>query len=124
MMSEKTTSNVFARSFIQNPANSLLFVGYADPATPAGAIKRASSGDVIRLDGTHKVQLNCSVEEFDFSGHARREELLEFAVKARPKKLLLVHGDPDAVRWFETKLADALPGTEIIVPQPGAKIHF
>lgn len=124
MMSEKTTSNIFARSFLQNPANSLLFVGYADPATPAGAIKRASSGEVIRLDGTHKVQLNCAVEEFDFSGHARREELLEFAIKARPKKLLLVHGDLDAVSWFQTKLAEALPNTETIVPQPGVKIHF
>lgn len=124
MMSEKTTSNIFARSFLQNPANSLLFVGYADPATPAGAIKRASSGDVIRLDGAHKVQLNCAVEEFDFSGHARREELLEFAVQARPKKLLLVHGDPDAVSWFETKLAEALPETDIVIPQPGVKVHF
>ena len=124
MMSETTTSNIFARSFLQNPANSLLFVGYADPATPAGAIKRASSGDVIRLDGAHKVQLNCAVEEFDFSGHARREELLEFAVQARPKKLLLVHGDPDAVSWFETKLAEALPETDIVIPQPGVKVHF
>jgi Cft2 family RNA processing exonuclease len=70
------------------------------------------------------VQLNCSVEEFDFSGHARREELLEFAVKARPKKLLLVHGDPDAVDWFETKLVEALPETEVIIPQPKVEIHF
>ena len=124
MMSEKTTSNIFARSFLQNPANSLLFVGYAEPTTPAGAIKKASSGDVIRLDGAHKVQLNCSVEEFDFSGHARREELLEFAVKARPKKLLLVHGDPNAVDWFETKLVEALPETEVIIPQPKVEIHF
>ncbi|MDA7624525.1 hypothetical protein N8641_04950, partial [Akkermansiaceae bacterium] len=67
---------------------------------------------------------NCTVEEFDFSGHARREELLEFAVKARPKKLLLVHGDPDAASWFEKKLAEVLPETEIIIPQPKAKIHF
>jgi Cft2 family RNA processing exonuclease len=124
MMSEKTTSNIFARSFLQNPANSLLFVGSAEPTTPAGAIKKASSGDVIRLDGTHKVQLNCAVEEFDFSGHARREELLEFAVQARPKKILLVHGDPDAVSWFKPKLAEALPETEVITPQPKVKIHF
>ena len=124
MMSEKTTSNIFARSFLQNPANSLLFVGYADSATPAGKIKEASSGDVIRLDGTHKIQLNCVVEEFDFSGHARREELLDFAIEARPKKLLLVHGDPDAVIWFQEKLATALPDTEVIVPQPLDKISF
>lgn len=124
MMSEKTTSNVFARSFLQNPVNSLLFVGYADPATPAGEIKAASSGDTVRLDGSHKVQLNCLVDEFDFSGHARREELVDFAVKARPKKLLLVHGDPPAAAWFEDQLAQALPGTEVVVPQPGVRIPF
>jgi Cft2 family RNA processing exonuclease len=124
MMSEKTTSNIFARGFLQNPVNSLLFVGYAEPSTPAGVIKAASSGEVIRLDGTHKIQLNCVVDEFDFSGHARREELLEFAIKARPKKLLLVHGDPPAVAWFQTKLAEALPETEVIVPQPTVRISF
>ncbi len=124
MMSEKTTSNIFARGFLQNPANSLLFVGYAEPSTPAGVIKGASSGDVIRLDGSHKIQLNCTVDEFDFSGHARREELLDFAVKARPKKLLLVHGDPPAVAWFQEKLAIALPETEVIVPQPGVLIKI
>lgn len=124
MMSEKTTSNVFARSFLQNPANSLLFVGYADPATPAGVIKAASSGDTIRLDGSHKVQLNCVVEEFDFSGHARREELVDFAVKARPRKLLLVHGDPPATAWFEKELSRLLPDTQIMVPPPKLKIPF
>lgn len=124
MMSEKTISNVFARNFIQNPANALLFVGYAEPSTPAGVIKAASTGDVIRLDGAHKVQLNCVVDEFDFSGHARREDLLKFAIKARPKKLLLVHGDPPAVEWFQAKLAEALPDTEILVPQPGVLISF
>lgn len=124
MMSEKTVSNIFARSFLQNAKNSLLFVGYAEPSTPAGAIKAASSGDIIRLDGTHKVQLNCVVDEFDFSGHARREELVEFAVKARPKKLLLVHGDPPAVDWFQKTLSQSLPDTEIIVPQPTVRISF
>ena len=124
MMSEKTTSNIFARSFIQNPANALLFVGYAEPSTPAGVIKAASSGDTIRLDGSHKLQLNCTVDEFDFSGHARREELLDFAIKARPKKLLLVHGDPPAVAWFQEKLAQALPDTEVIVPQPKVLINI
>lgn len=124
MMSEKTTSNIFARSFLQNSRNSLLFVGYADPATPAGAIKSASTGDIIRLDGTHKVQLNCVVDEFDFSGHARREELVEFAVKANPKTLLLVHGDPPAVEWFQARLKGRLPQSKIIVPQPGTRIPF
>lgn len=124
MMSEKTTSNIFARRFLQNPCNSLLFVGYAEPSTPAGMIKAASTGDTVRLDGSHQIQLNCTVEEFDFSGHARREELLNFAIKARPKKILLVHGDPPATAWFVEKITHALPQTEVQVPQPGEIINF
>ncbi|MDB4408989.1 MBL fold metallo-hydrolase [Akkermansiaceae bacterium] len=124
MMSEKTTSNIFARNFIDNPVNTLLFVGYADPATPAGKIKAASTGDLIRLDGNHSVPLNCAVDEFDFSGHAHRDQLIEFAVKAAPKKLLLVHGDPPAVAWFKEELTRLLPGTEIHVPLPGKTINL
>lgn len=124
MMSEKTTSNLFARNFLQNPDNALLFVGYADPSTPAGAIKRANSGDLVALDEKTKVPLNCLVDEFDFSGHARREELAEFAIQARPKKLLLVHGDPKAAEWFQDHLAAKLPTTEIIIPEPLVKIPF
>jgi len=124
MMSEKTVSNVFARGFLPNPNNSLLFVGYSAPETPGGAIRAAKTGDLIRLDGTHKVPLNCEVHEFDFSGHARREELLDFAVKARPKKILLVHGDPPAAAWFEAQLKNKLPNSEVVIPQPGLKISF
>ena len=124
MMSEKTVSNVFARGFLPNEKNSLLFVGYSASDTPGGVIRTSNSGDLVRLDGTHKVPLNCEVHEFDFSGHARREELLDFAIKARPKKILLVHGDPPAAAWFETRLKKQLPDAEIIIPQPGIKISF
>lgn len=124
MMSEKTTSNIFARSFLQNEKNSLLFVGYAAVDSPAGAIKEASTGDIVRLDGAHKVQLNCVVDDFDFSGHARREELVDFAVSANPKKILLVHGDPEAAAWFKETLSHRLPDAEIAIPEPGVLIEF
>ena len=124
MMSEKTVSNVFARGFLPNPNNSLLFVGYSAPDTPGGVIRASNTGELIRLDGTHKVPLNCEVHEFDFSGHARREELFDFAIKARPKKILLVYGDPPAAAWFESQLNEKLPNTEVVIPQPGKKISF
>ncbi len=40
MMTEKTVSNIFARGFIHNPKNALLFVGYAAEDTPAQAHPR------------------------------------------------------------------------------------
>lgn len=119
MMTPKTLSNTFGRTFIQNPKNTLLFVGYADPATPAAAIRSASKGDSILLEeDMPPVPLHCDVEIFDFSGHATRNALLDYALKISPKKILLVHGDMPASTWFANHLSDKLPHTEILIPQP------
>lgn len=124
MMSEHTVSNTLARSFLSNPKNSLLFVGYADPDSPAGKIKAAKSGDLVTLDRSHKVPLHCQVEEFDFSGHAPREDLLEFAVNSRAKTIFLVHGDPESAEWMQVELEKRLPDSKIIIPEPKKEYGF
>jgi predicted metal-dependent RNase len=109
MMTEKTTSNGFARGFIDNPRNSLLFVGYADPASPGGHIRAGQRGDLIDLDaGLPKVRLNCEVGIYDFSGHAPRDQLLAFMQRTKAAKVILVHGDPVASQWFCDQVEGAL----------------
>lgn len=120
MMSENTASNDFAFQFIDNPKNSLVLVGYADPDSPAGRILAAKPGDPITLDERHApVELRCRVEKFDFSGHAPREQLVSFAERVRPKNVLLVHGDAPALQWFHGELSAKLPSAQIIIPTPG-----
>ncbi len=120
MMTEKTVSNKFAHEFLDNPRNSLLFVGYADPVSPAGKIRASKRGDMIHLDAeSDPIALQCDVHEFDFSGHAIREDLHKFAVDVEPKKVILVHGDDNAVEWFSDTLSRDLPNTEIVVAAPG-----
>ena len=125
MMTEKTVSNKFAFEFIDNPKNSLLFVGYADPDSPAGKIRAAKKGDPILLDqNLAPVELPCEVHEFDFSGHAIREDLRKFANDVTPKKIILVHGDDNAFEWFQQKLAEDMPDTEIVIAEPAEKISL
>jgi Cft2 family RNA processing exonuclease len=101
MMTEKTVSNGFARQFINKPKNTLLFVGYTDPSTPGARVKNAERGKSVSLDAAQDpVLLDCDVETFDFSGHAPREQLLNFAHETKAKQTLLVHGDPPALNWF------------------------
>ncbi len=121
MMSENTVSNEFARAgFLENSKNALLFVGYADPDSPAGLIRAGTEGEKVLLDPKRPgVPRRCEMEVFDFSGHATRESLLDYIVKVSPKKTFLVHGDPKASAWFETQLREKLPSTEAIVPEPG-----
>lgn len=123
MMTENTLSNLFARRVLSDPNQSLFFVGYSDPDSPAGRIRKANHGDDIFLDEKQPpVKLQCHVEEFNFSAHATRETLLQYAVGLRPKKIVLVHGERSAVEWFELKLYRELPETEVIIPEPGKKI--
>lgn len=122
MMTEKTVSNNFARGFISNPKNALLFVGYADPDSPAGHIRKARHGDLIDLDPEQDpVQLNCPVDIFDFSGHATRDHLLEYILRVKPKTVFLIHGDLPATEWFAEQLKEKLPDTKTIIPRPGVK---
>jgi len=123
MMSEYTVSNDLAHHFISNPKNALCFVGYADPDSPAGTILASQTGAAVKLSNAHPpVELNCEVARFDFSGHAPRRDLVEYARKLSPRKILLVHGDGPALDWMAKTLSLALPECEVIIPLPGEKI--
>jgi Cft2 family RNA processing exonuclease len=123
MMTENTLSNLFARRVLGDENQSLFFVGYSDPESPAGRIRASHQGDEVVLD--HKfppIKLRCHIEEFSFSAHASRESLLTYAIGLRPKKIILVHGDRPAVEWFQLKLYRELPETDVIIPEPGKGI--
>ncbi|HZJ16357.1 MAG TPA: MBL fold metallo-hydrolase [Chthoniobacteraceae bacterium] len=123
MMTEKTLSNSFARHMLSGDKNLLIFVGYADAESPAGRIRAAQPGELVQLSPEYAPQpLNCAIERFHFSGHATRESLRTYVNKVRPKKVVLVHGDPGSVEWFRESLAADLPASEIIAPLPGAPI--
>jgi len=123
MMTENTLSNLFARRIIGDPNQSLFFVGYSDPESPAGRIRSAAAGDEVQLDPSQpRVPLRCHIQEFAFSAHAARESLLNYAIALKPKKIILVHGDRPAVEWFQLKLYRELPDTEVIIPEPGHRI--
>ena len=114
MMTEKTVSNNFARGFIDDPKNSLLFVGYTDPSTPGYRIRAAERGDMIDLNPEFPpVKLDCDVEVYDFSGHAPRGHILDFIRRSKAKQNILVHGDPKAMQWFADQLEQST------IPKPG-----
>ena len=125
MMTPKTLSNIFARRLIENPRHAILFVGYADPLSPAGVLRSAQPGDEIALDPDEPPQcVRCHIEQFQFSAHASRESLIEYVNRLSPKKIVLVHGDPSAVAWVRAKLIVDLPQAEVIVPTPGIELEL
>ncbi|HEY2343859.1 MAG TPA: MBL fold metallo-hydrolase, partial [Chthoniobacteraceae bacterium] len=125
MMTEKTPSNVLARQILSNPEHALLFVGYADPESPAGRVQATAQGQEVQLSPDAPPQrLLCTVDQFSFSGHGTRESIREYIKEVRPKTVVLVHGDPPAVRWFQESLQADLPNSRIISPAPGEAIDL
>ena len=125
MMTPKTLSNIFARQIIENPQHSIFFVGFADPASPAGLLKAAQPGDLVSLDPDEPpMRLRCQIEQFQFSAHASRESIVRYVKQLAPKKIVLVHGDVPAVEWTRAHLAAELAGSEVIVPKPGVELEL
>jgi predicted metal-dependent RNase len=125
MMTEATTSNNFAHQFLDNPRNSLAFVGYTDPESPGHKVRHCKPGDKVQIDSKRPaIEVNARIESFDFSAHATRESIMEYVTKLKPKKVLLVHGDEPAQLWFTAQIQAALPGVEIVRPGPDEWVNL
>lgn len=125
MMTENTLSNVMAEQVLPHEKNAILFVGYADPDSPAGQLRAALAGELVKMRSKGQpVRRNCTVDCFDFSGHATRDALVNYAVKLNPRQVVLVHGDPDAVEWMHDTLSAKMPDSTIIAPVPGQRYTF
>jgi Cft2 family RNA processing exonuclease len=119
MMVERTPSYTLASGLLGGANNTIGFVGYCDPDTPGGALLGAKSGDTFLFEAVNvKTKIRARVEKFELSGHADREELLEFAVQASPRSIVLTHGESPARAWFKEQLHAKLPKSNIIDPKP------
>jgi Cft2 family RNA processing exonuclease len=120
MMSENTAAHDLAARMAGDERQSIFFVGYADPDSPAGRLKAAQPGETFVFSpGAGRVTKNCEVKDFDLTAHANREELLELVGQVSPRAVLLGHGDELARNWFEEKIRERWPKTKVFQPLPG-----
>ena len=123
MMSENTAAHDLATRMIGDERQSIFFVGYADPDSPAGRLKAAKAGETFVFSPrAGKVTKNCDMQDFDLTAHANREDLLEFVGQVSPRTVLLGHGDGAARAWFAEQILARWPKTKVIQPQPMQKI--
>jgi metallo-beta-lactamase family protein len=94
------------RNNIENPANTILIVGWQAPDTLG---RRLAEGDrQVRIFG-QLFDRRAEIKTIDgLSAHAGQDMLLQYArpVKDHVKKIFLVHGEPEKVAIFEEKLKE------------------
>ncbi len=119
MLVERTPSYVLASGLAGHARNSIGFVGYCDPETPGGKLLATKPGEMFLFEAANvKTKIKATIEKFELSGHADRDELLQFAQQATPKTIVLTHGERDARAWFAQQLAAKAPQTKVIDPVP------
>ena len=119
MMSENTAAHDLAKRMIGDERQSIFFVGYADPDSPAGRLKAAKPGETFVFSpSAGRVTKACDVQDFDLTAHANREDLLEFVGQVSPRAILLGHGDDAARAWFEEQIRLRWPKIKVFQPQP------
>jgi len=119
MLVERTPSYTLASGLLGNARNTIGFVGYCDPDTPGGKLLASKPGETFVFETAHvKAKIKARVDRFELSGHADREELLEFAVQTGARSIVLTHGDPAARAWFLQQLAEKAPNSKVLDPVP------
>jgi metallo-beta-lactamase family protein len=113
------------KDHLWRPESTVLFVGYQAPGTLGGFI-RAGIGSV-RIHG-EEVGVKARIRTVDaYSGHADRDELVEWAKPAFAAlgTALLVHGEPDARHGLAEALAAAgLEPSRILGPELDQTFDF
>lgn len=101
------------KDFLPDPACTLLFIGYQGEGTLGRHLQ--TGGKTARIDG-QEYPVRCRVHSISgFSAHADEHELADWlghfaqaggtdASDGRPKRVFLVHGDPDATTAFAARI--------------------
>lgn len=102
--------------------NAVIFVGYQAKGT-LGRLIVEKEKEVNILGERFKV--NAQIHTINgFSSHADQNELMEWitAVKVKPQKVCLVHGDEDVMKVYKSKLEEK--GFNVYMPDYGEEIGF
>ena len=123
MMIEGTVSFNLGERWI-NQINSAIFtVGYMEENTPGYIFSKAKKGAKIILKDTEK-EVKCTIENFRFSAHSKREGIIKVAGRLKPKETILVHGDPPAIDWVGKSLLTKFKGMKVYSAEIGKEIIF
>jgi len=125
MMIKSTASFTFAKRWLKQKDSAIFTVGYMAEDTPGYIIANSEREDkiqLIELDGP--VEVNCTIQNFKFSAHARREDLLKIVDKLKPDNVILTHGDEEALDWMGSSILKKYKNIKVQTAEVGKEIKF
>jgi metallo-beta-lactamase family protein len=90
------------KDFLPDPACTLLFIGYQGQGTLGRHLQ--NGGKTARIDG-EEIEVRCHVRSISgFSAHADEDELTAWLGGFNPRRVFVVHADPDAASAFAERI--------------------
>ncbi|MHB1687621.1 MAG: MBL fold metallo-hydrolase [Ignavibacteriaceae bacterium] len=123
MMIEGTASFNLTKHWLKHESSAIFTVGFMEERTPGYKIANSKKGEKIKLnDFSEETEIKCNVERFRFSSHSTREELLEIVRKLKPEKVILIHGDQQAIDWVGSSILKKFKKTKVFQAELGKAI--
>ncbi|MBZ0199428.1 MAG: MBL fold metallo-hydrolase [Ignavibacteriaceae bacterium] len=120
-----TPSYKFAKQWLSQKNSAIFTVGYMEETTPGYILANAKRKDKIKLTPfMEPMDVKCSIKNFKFSAHAKREGLLKIVQKINPQKIILVHGDPDSIDWVGAAILKKDKSKIVYAAECGKKISL
>src|SRR5713226_9574487 len=106
----------YAARLATDPNASILITGYQDEESPGRRLLNLAEKKENTLElGGMKVEVRCQVAKYSLSAHADGGELAAYAAALKPRRVALVHGDPEARAALKGLLTD----TDVVLPMEG-----
>ncbi len=110
----------YAARLAADPNASILITGYQDEESPGRRLLNLAEKKENTLElGGMKVEVRCQVAKYSLSAHADGGELAAYAAALKPRRVALVHGDPEA----RAALKELLKDTDVVLPVEGMTVE-
>jgi predicted metal-dependent RNase len=125
MMIEGTASFNLGLKWLLQPKSAIFSVGYMEKSTPGYKFANAKKGDTLSFNGFIKDEpVRCTIKNFRFPSHARREDLLNIVKQLDPETVILVHGEPASIDWLGNKILNEQKIRRVLSAELGKEISL
>ena len=112
----------YLREYAGDEKNLLMFVSYQVEGTLGRRLlKDIREVRLIREDGKPElINVKMEITKIDgFSGHSSMQELIKYvkSIQPKPRNIVLVHGEPEAVSNLSKNISKLLPSSKIYTPR-------
>ncbi len=123
MIIENTLSYKLTQRWLSQPKSGIFTVGYMDPETPGYRVRHSHKGGLIQLTNAQEPQnVSCDIEQFRFSAHSNRNQLLSIVQQLNPSTVILVHGEHESIDWMGYSIMKMFPHIKVRAAEIGKQI--